>query len=184
MKAKAFLTAAVLSVACLFSSCGDETPLPIEERNSPPALRFYDPTAAQPNVSEIVPSGYSWNFSKKGNDVQSVIADAVHPLDENAVLVKVSFYYEYPMFEFDENFEPNYIELTGWEISQKGDMSSETLYHPKAHHEQNFTSGDYTGLLGTPLEKDMIYQFTVTYNRTPYLEERGFYGTASYCFET
>lgn len=184
MKLKTVFLSVILAAVCSFSSCAEEKLPPLEERNSPPVLKIYDPTTAQPDISEIAAAGFSWNFSDKTGEIQSVIADAVHPLDENAVLVKVSFYYEYPTFEFDENFEPNNIRLQGWDISQKGDTSDETVYAPKTDFSQNFTSGDYTGLLGTALEKDMIYQFTVTYDKTPYLEELGFYGTADYYFET
>ncbi|MDE6709579.1 MAG: hypothetical protein K2J76_03715, partial [Oscillospiraceae bacterium] len=86
------------------------------------------------------------------------------------------------LLEFPAGFEPDRIKITGWDISKKGDTSSETIDNPKTEYESNFPSaGDYTGFF--ELESNTVYMVIVTYDFTKN-EERGFSGSASYYFES
>ncbi len=131
----------------------------------------------------IAPTGFSWSYTDSDRREQSFVADALHPLDELASPVKINRLYSTAvMLEFPAGFEPDKITIKGWDISKKGDTSSETIYHPKTEYENNFPSeGDYTGFY--QLESNTVYMVTVVYDNTK-SAERGFSGTADYYFET
>lgn len=159
----------------------------IAERISyPQPMRIADPLSSYSHSGAMILSaGVSWSYPDLDNpDLYcSIEADAVHPLDELASNVKINRLYSTSvLLEFPAGFEPDKIKITGWDISQKGDTSPETIDNPKTEYENNFTGADdYTGFF--ELESNTVYMVTVTYDNTK-SEERGFSGSANYYFET
>lgn len=159
----------------------------IAERTSyPQPMRITDPLSSYSHSGAMIyPAGVSWDYAVPDNpNLHSAInADAVHALDELASNDKIDRLYSTSvLLEFPAGFEPNKVTIKGWDISKKGDTSSETIYHPKTEYENNFPStGDYTGFF--QLESNTVYMVTVTYDSTK-SEERGFSGSADYYFET
>lgn len=156
----------------------------IDMRTScPPPMRITDPLSSfSASGAMIAPSGISWSYTDSGKQEQSFVADALHPLDAQASNVKTELYSGNIMLDFPAGFEPDKIKIVGWDISQKGDTSSETVNYPKYNYENNFPgTGDYTGFF--ELESNTVYMVTVTYDSTK-SAERGFFGSADYYFET
>ncbi|MDE7279016.1 MAG: hypothetical protein K2N26_04735 [Oscillospiraceae bacterium] len=157
----------------------------VDNRTScPPPMRITDPLSSYSHSGAMIaPAGFSWSYTDSDGNGQSIVADALHPLDESASPVKINRLYSTAvMLEFPAGFEPDKITIKGWDISPKGDTSSETIYHPKTEYENNFPSeGDYTGF--HQLESNTVYMVTVAYDNTK-SAERGFSGTADYYFET
>lgn len=157
----------------------------IDERTSyPQLLRIIDPLSSNScSGASVAPAGISWNYIAPDRHEQNFVADALHPLDIQASVVKVGHLYSsWAILEFPAGFEPDNIKIVGWDISKKGDTSSETISHPKTEYENNFPSaGDYTGMF--QLESNTIYRVTVTYDNTRHGKE-GFRGSADYYFET
>ncbi len=156
-----------------------------DDRTScPPPMRITDPLSSYSHSGAVIDAaGISWSYTDSDSREQSFVADALHPLDEYASFVKINrLFSTSALLEFPAGFEPDKIKITGWDISQKGDTSSETISHPKTEYENNFPgTGDYTGFY--QLESNTVYYVTVTYDDTKYAE-RGFAGTADYYFET
>lgn len=155
-----------------------------ERTSCPQPMRITDPLSSYSHSGAIVDTaGVSWSYTDSDKREQSFVADAVHPLDELALPVKINRLYSTSvLLDFPAGFEPDKIKITGWDISQKGDTSSETINNPKTEYENNFPgSEDYTGFF--QLESNTVYYVTVTYDSTKYAE-RGFSGTADYYFET
>lgn len=159
----------------------------IADRTSyPQPMRITDPLSSYSHSGAMILSaGVSWSYAIPDNPdlCGSIQADAVHPLDELASNVKLNrLYSESVLLEFPAGFEPNKITVKGWDISKKGDTSSETINHPKTEYENNYPSaGDYTGFF--QLESNTVYMVTVAYDNTK-SKERGFSGSADYYFET
>lgn len=156
----------------------------LKRTSYPQPMRITDPLSSYSHSGAMInTAGVSWNYTDSDRHEQSFVADAFHPLDKSASPVKINRLYSTAvLLEFPAGFEPDKIKITGWDISKKGDTSSETIYHPKTEYENNFPSeGDYTGFY--QLESNTVYQVTVTYDGTKYAE-RGFSGTADYYFET
>lgn len=159
----------------------------IGERTScPQPMRITDPLSSYSYSGAMIDTaGVSWSYADPDNPdlCCSIEADALHPLDESASPVKLNRLYSTSvLLDFPAGFEPDKIKITGWDISQKGDTSSETINNPKTEYENNFPgSGDYTGFF--QLESNTVYYVTVTYDSTKYAE-RSFSGTADYYFET
>lgn len=152
----------------------------------PQPMRITDPLSSYYHSGAMInTAGISWSYADPDNPdlCCSIEADAVHPLDELASPVKLNRLYSTSvLLDFPAGFEPDKIRITGWDISQKGDTSSETINNPKTEYENNFPgAGDYTGFF--QLESNTVYYVTVTYDSTKYAE-RGFSGTADYYFET
>ncbi|MDE7302157.1 MAG: hypothetical protein K2N60_02430 [Oscillospiraceae bacterium] len=157
-----------------------------ERINYPQPMRITDPFSSYSHSGAmILTAGVSWDYAVPDNpDLHSAInADAVHALDELASNVKIDRLCSTSvLLEFPAGFEPDKITVKGWDISKKGDTSSETIYHPKTEYENNFPgAGDYTGFF--QLESNTVYMVTVAYDNTK-SEERGFSGSADYYFET
>lgn len=150
----------------------------------PQPMRITDPLSSYSHSGTMIDTaGISWNYINSEGNGQLLNADALHPLDESASPVKLNRLYSTSvLLDFPAGFEPDKIKITGWDISQKGDTSSETINNPKTEYENNFPgSGDYTGFF--QLESNTVYYVTVTYDSTKYAE-RDFSGTADYYFET
>ncbi len=158
----------------------------VDQRTScPPPMRITDPLSSfSASGAMAAPSGMSWDYVDPNDPYQhhAIISDSLHPLDAQASNVKVKLYSSSIMLDFPAGFEPDKIKIVGWDISKKGDTSEETLSRPKTEYENNFPgTGDYTGFF--ELESNTVYMVTVTYDSTK-SAERGFYGSADYCFET
>lgn len=150
----------------------------------PPPMRITDPLSSYSHSGAMIDTaGISWSYTDSDRHEQSFVADALHPLNESASPVKINRLYSTSvLLDFPAGFEPDKIKITGWDISQKSDTSSETINNPKTEYENNFPgSGDYTGFF--QFESNTVYYVTVTYDSTKYAE-RGFTGTADYYFET
>ncbi len=152
----------------------------------PQPMRITDPLSSYSHSGAmILPAGVSWDYVDFDNpELHCMIeADAVHPLDELASNVKIDRLYSTSvLLGFPAGFEPDRIKITGWDISKKGDTSSETIDHPKTEYESNFTeTDDRTEFF--ELESNTIYMVTVNYDFAKN-EERGFSGSANYYFET
>lgn len=157
-----------------------------ERISYPQPMRIIDPLSSYSHSGAVIyTAGVSWSYVDLDNPdlCCSIEADAVHPLDELASNFKINRLYSTAvLLEFPAGFEPDKIKITGWDISKKGDTSSETIDHPKTEYENNFTgAGDYTGFF--ELESNTVYMVTVTYDYAK-SEERGFSGSANYYFET
>lgn len=156
----------------------------VEKRtNCPPPMRITDPLSSYAYSGAMVaPAGITWDCADSGGQGKSFVADALHPLDAQASNVKVNLYSGSVMLGFPYGFEPDNIKITGWDISQKGDTSPETLSNPKSEYENNISSaGDFTEMF--QLERSTVYQVTVFYDSAK-RGERGFSGSADYYFET
>lgn len=155
-----------------------------ERINYPQPMRITDPLSSYSHSGAMInTAGVSWSHTDSDGQANSFVADALHPLDESASPVKINRLYSTAVWlGFPAGFEPDKVTIKGWDISKKGDTSSETIYHPKTEYENNFPSeDDYTGFY--QLESSTVYCVTVTYDSTKYAE-RGFSGTADYYFET
>lgn len=157
-----------------------------ERTSCPQPMRITDPLSSYFHSGAMIDTaGVSWSYADPDSPdlCCSIEADALHPLDESASPVKLNRLYSTSvLLDFPAGFEPDKIKITGWDISQKGDTSSETINNPKTEYENNFPgSGDYTGFF--QLESNTVYYVTVTYDSTKYAE-RSFSGTADYYFET
>ena len=159
----------------------------IADRTSyPQPMRITDPLSSYSHSGAmILTAGVSWTYDIPDNpDLRgSIETDAVHALDELASNVKLNRLYSTSvLLGFPAGFEPDRITVKGWDISKKGDTSSETMDNPKIEYEKNFTEADdYTGFV--ELESNTVYMVTVTYVSAE-SDERGFSGSADYYFET
>lgn len=138
----------------------------------PQPMRITDPFSSYSHSGAMVaPASRTWHSGVTDGE------DSASP-QENDPNVKVELYSNSIMLDFPVGFEPDSIEITGWDPSPSGFV----IYNPKFTYENSFSSAeDFTGMFQT--ESNTVYMVTVTYDILKY-DERGFYGSVNYHFET
>lgn len=138
----------------------------------PQPMRITDPLSSfSASGAMVAPAGRTWHSGVTDGE------DSASP-QGNDPNVKVELYSNSIMLDFPVGFEPDSIEITGWDPSTSGFV----IYNPKFTYENSFSSAeDFTGMFQT--ESNTVYMVTVTYDILKY-DERGFYGSVNYHFET
>lgn len=138
----------------------------------PQPMRITDPLSSfSASGAMVAPAGRTWHSGVTDGE------DSASP-QGNDPNVKVELYSNSIMLDFPVGFEPDSIEITGWDPSPSGFV----IYNPKFTYENSFSSAeDFTGMFQT--ESNTVYMVTVTYDILKY-DERGFYGSVNYHFET
>lgn len=152
----------------------------LSEKNSfPQTIYIPDYLSSQLRAgANISPAGFSWSYIDENGKTRGLADDALHPLDENALTVRVQGYSSSVGAYFADGSEPDKITVVGWDAADRGNTSAE----PKITAE-HFYSTDIGGIAPFDLERKMICRLTVFYDESK-LDERGFAGTADYYFET
>lgn len=83
---------------------------------------------------------------------RSFVADALHPLDENARHTQLRTYSSVVFVDFADGFEPDKLTVSGWNTADKGNTAAEPVFTLEQDEES-------VGPL--ELEKNMIYRLTV-----------------------
>lgn len=138
----------------------------------PQPMRITDPLSSfSASGAMVAPASRTWHSGVTDGE------DSASP-QGNDPNVKVELYSNSIMLDFPVGFEPDSIEITGWDPSPSGFV----IYNPKFTYENSFSSAeDFTGMFQT--ESNTVYMVTVTYDILKY-DERGFYGSVNYHFET
>lgn len=138
----------------------------------PQPMRITDPLSSfSASGAMVAPAGRTWHSGVTDGE------DSASP-QGNDPNVKVELHSSSIMLDFPVGFEPDSIEITGWDPSQSGFV----IYNPKFTYENSFSSAeDFTEMFQT--ESNTVYMVTVTYDILKY-DERGFYGSVNYHFET
>lgn len=139
----------------------------------PQPMRITDPLSSfSASGAMVAPAGRTWHSGVPDGE------DSARPLDGQDSNGKVELYSSNIMLDFPAGFEPDSIEIIGWDPSPSGAI----IYNPKYEYENIFDSAeDFTGMFQA--ESNTVYMVTVTYDILNY-DERGFYGSADYSFET
>ena len=139
----------------------------------PQPMRITDPLSSfSASGAMVAPAGRTWHSGVPDGE------DSARPLDGQDSNGKVELYSSNIMLDFPAGFEPDSIEIIGWDPSPSGAI----IYNPKYEYENIFDSAeDFTGMFQA--ESNTVYMVTVTYDILKY-DERGFYGSADYHFET
>ncbi len=147
----------------------------VEDRTSyPQPMRIADPLSSYSYSGAVIDAaGISWSYTDSDRREQSFVADALHPLDENAQHTKLRTYSSVVFADFADGFEPDKLTVSGWNTADKGNTAAEPVFTLEQDEES-------VGSL--ELEQNMIYRLTIFYDESK-LDERGFCGTADYCFE-
>ncbi|MDE7334135.1 MAG: hypothetical protein K2O16_18295 [Lachnospiraceae bacterium] len=154
-----------------------ETAAAEEEKylTSPPAFVLIDPLSSTYASFEIYPGNYSWNY-KDGDEMAGVIACGAHPLDDmEREKLKVPQYngMEAVRYRLSTESLPDTLIINAWDAEDIGNTLAETL------SELTF----YYPVATVDLEKGKVYEITAVWEQDR-LEQRGFYGDASYTLIT
>lgn len=138
----------------------------------PQPMRITDPLSSfSASGAMAAPAGRTWHSGVTDGE------DSAPPQGDEQN-VKVELYSSNITLDFPAGFEPDSIEIIGWDPSPSGAI----IYNPKYEYENIFDSAeDFTGMFQA--ESNTVYMVTVTYDILKY-DERGFYGSADYHFET
>lgn len=138
----------------------------------PQPMRITDPLSSfSASGAMVAPAGRTWHSGVTDGE------DSVRPQGDEQN-VKAELYSSNITLDFPAGFEPDSIEIIGWDPSPSGAI----IYNPKYEYENSFSSAeDFSGMFQA--ESNTVYMVTVTYDILKY-DERGFYGSADYHFET
>lgn len=138
----------------------------------PQPMRITDPLSSfSASGAMVAPAGRTWHSGVTDGE------DSAPPQGDEQN-VKAELYSSNITLDFPAGFEPDSIEIIGWDPSPSGAI----IYNPKYEYENSFSSAeDFSGMFQA--ESNTVYMVTVTYDILKY-DERGFYGTADYHFET
>lgn len=138
----------------------------------PQPMRITDPFSSfSASGAMVAPAGRTWHSGVTDGE------DSAPPQGDEQN-VKAKLYSSSITLDFPAGFEPDSIEIIGWDPSPSGAI----IYNPKYEYENSFSSAeDFSGMFQA--ESNTVYMVTVTYDILKY-DERGFYGSADYHFET
>lgn len=143
---------------------------------SPPEFRLTDPLSSTFRPFTLQSGNYEWTVVEQG-EAQSMVACGMHPLDpvaEQNEKLKVPHYNKIDAVSYAISAValPDRLLVAQWDDSALGDGETEA--------EESRTYED-TGMIG--LHPGKVYEITATWSQER-LEERGFWGVASYSFVT
>lgn len=143
---------------------------------SPPEFRLTDPLSSTFRPFALQSGNYEWTVMEQG-EARSMIACGMHPLDtvaEQNEKLKVPHYNKIDAVSYSISavVPPDRLLVAQWDDSALGDCESEA--------EESRTYED-AGMIG--LYPGKVYEVTATWSQEC-LEERGFWGIASYSFIT
>ncbi len=140
-------------------------------------------------VVNLIHGGYSWNYKISEDEVQSTIADAMHPLDENCrmeeiVLPKGTKEAEYRLCI---DHAPDRIVVTAWPLSDIGNAdaasSEKTEYELADTLQESGEDAEQACGYVIPLHEGCVYVFCMIWDEEQ-LGTRGFCGKADYVVKT
>lgn len=143
---------------------------------SPPEFRLTDPLSSTFRPFTLQSGNYEWTVVEQG-EARSMIACGMHPLDpvaEQNERLKVPHYNKIDAVSYAISavVPPDGLLVAQWDDSALGDGETEA--------EESRTYED-TGMI--ELHPGKVYEITATWSQER-LEERGFWGVASYSFVT
>lgn len=143
---------------------------------SPPEFRLTDPLSSTFRPFTLQSGNYEWTVVEQG-EARSMIACGMHPLDpvaEQNEKLKVPHYNKIDAVSYAISavVPPDRLLVAQWDDSALGDGETEA--------EESRTYED-TGMI--ELHPGKVYEITATWSQER-LEERGFWGVASYSFVT
>lgn len=145
-----------------------------DRTSCPQPMRITDPLSSYSYSGAVIDAAdISWSYTDSDRREQDFVADALHPLDENAQHTKLRTYSSVVFADFADGFEPDKLTVSGWNTADKGNTAAEPVFTLEQDEES-------VGSL--ELKQNMIYRLTVFYDESK-LDERGFCGTADYYFE-
>lgn len=140
-------------------------------------------------VVNLIRGGYSWNYQISEDEVQSTIADAVHPLDENFRMEEIVFPEGAKEAEYRLCIDhaPDRIMVTAWPLSDIGNAdaaaSEKTEYELADTVQENGEDAEPACGYVIPLHEGYVYALSMIWDEEQ-LAARGFCGKADYVVKT
>lgn len=157
----------------------EETTVRLGQYQEPPQIEFSS-VGEEEDQFAVSACSYSWNCRISEEEMTGGVADAPHPLDVKSQMVTLSGDGMKAQYRFLVPAAPDELDIRTWELTDIGNKDAkqrvnvEAVYNKEETAAENFT---------VSLEAGKVYEFFLEWKQAG-LAENGFYGIASYVFQT